>query len=349
MGVPEPELRQRSYDGASDGVDNGGRAESVLDVETITGMSPGLERITILNGPGATHGDFATSMVFLLSEALDANATGGALTDVVSVSWGACEPKVLEEFANVIPAIESIFQTAAVAGVTVVVASGDQGSSDCVSHAPPYELQGRAVDYPASSPWVTAVGGTNLLLADDNTIEKAGVWNDWPLILEGAIPSVGCDMSPCRPNPVWAGGGGVSSLFKRPPWQAFVNPNDVRVLPDVSFLADVYPAMIKYQDGQWSGAGNGTSQVAPIFASFVLYYNDWAEAKGRPRMGFANPSIYALGNKAPSVFHDVVEGDNIIGDNDARFNVECCSAKPGYDLATGWGSPLLDAVIAAVE
>jgi kumamolisin len=120
-------------------------------------------------------------------------------------------------------------------------------------------------------------------------------------------------------------------------------------VPDVAFLADVYPATLLHFQGGWLGGGNGTSQAAPIFAAMVLLLNESAASAGRPRTGFAPPLLYHLGRTAPDAFHDVVRGDNIIGDNEQRFDVDCCFAGEGYDLTSGWGSLLLDRALVAIE
>lgn len=201
--------------------------------------------------------------------------------------------------------------------------------------------------YPASSQWVSSVGGTNLELEADNTIRDAQVWNDWPLQLDRALPGVKCETPPCRPVPVWSGSGGQSILFDRPAWQAGrgVDPTGSRQVPDVAFLADIYPATVLYFEGEWGGRGNGTSQATPIFAAITMLLNE-SEAKwGRPRIGFANPLLYKLAAQAPQVFFDVVVGNNVIGDNERRFDVDCCFAHEGYDEASGWGSLLVDRAV----
>ncbi len=92
-------------------------------------------------------------------------------------------------------------------------------------------------------------------------------------------------------------------------------------------------------------AGRG---VEPIFASLVLLLNEAASSTGRPRVGFAPPLLYDLARRAPDAFLGVVDGDNIVGDNEHRFAVDCCFAGPGYDLTTGLGSLLLDRALAAL-
>jgi subtilase family serine protease len=348
LGLPPIPFQQVLVDDRGTPLDVG--VEATLDVETIAGIAPGLERLTLLTADIRTDADYWTYWPFLFSKALDASATGGVLTDVISVSWTiACEHFLPHE--SLIHVLESIFQTAAAAGVTVAIALGDQGSTACVPRSPPYDDAFLSVGYPGSSPWVTSVGATNLVLQPDNTIRDVQVWNDWPLALDRPLSDVECDTPPCRVAPVWGGGGGESVVFDRPHWQAGrgVDPVGSRQVPDLAFLGDIYPATLIHVRGDWSGEGNGTSQATPIFAAITLLLNEGAANAGRPRLGFANPLLYRLAARASRAYVDVVEGDNIVGDNEDRFDVDCCYAGPGYDKASGWGSLLLDRALDALE
>jgi len=348
LGLPRVPLEQVIVDDRGTAIPVG--AEATLDVETIAGLAPGLARLTLLTTTVETNAEFFTYWPLIFSRALDAATTGGRLTDVISVSWGVgCERELPSDV--LIDATEVLFQTAAAAGVTISAAAGDQGSTSCTTRHPPYEKRHVALAYPGSSPWVTSVGGTSLVLAADDSILDVRVWNDWPLQLEQPLPQVGCSTPPCRPAPVWAGAGGRSVVFERPPWQVGdgVETEAGRQAPDVAFLADIYPGTLLHLDGSWKGAGNGTSQAAPIFASLVLLLNEAAASAGRARVGFAPPLLYHLARSAPEAFVDVVQGDNVIGDNERRFDADCCFAGAGYDRTTGWGSLLLDRALAALE
>ena len=144
--------------------------EATLDVETIVGMAPDIDRITLINGYGATNGLWATYLPLVYAAALDASKTGGTLADVISVSWGECETAWLTStegtFDTVTAALEPILMTAAAAGVTVSLAAGDTGSTGCASMSPPFAENGGglSVGYPSGSAWTTAVGGTHLVL-----------------------------------------------------------------------------------------------------------------------------------------------------------------------------------------
>lgn len=350
FGLPMPTLAQVVIDGPAAATPPGG--EATLDLETLLGLAPGLERVTLVTAPVTTQVEALIYTLMLFSAALDSSLTGGVLTDVISVSYGIdCEPTIAgggAQGAAYVAALDAILQTAGAAGVTVAAGAGDQGSSACASRTPPFQPSELALLYPGSSAWLTSVGGTNVVLEPDNEIQSIGVWNDWPLQLDQAIPHLACDAPPCRPAPIWAGGGGQSILYDRPKWQVGrgVDLSAGRQVPDLAFLADIYPGTAIYYDGQWT-SGNGTSQATPIFAAITLLLNEHNASKRRPPIGFANPLLYTLARR-PSVFVDVVVGENVVGDQEERFAVDCCFAKPGFDMASGWGSLLVDRAVAAL-
>jgi kumamolisin len=165
------------------------------------------------------------------------------------------------------------------------------------------------VDFPASSPHVLACGGTSLV-ANGSTIESESVWND------GAQGG--------------SGGGGYSIVFDRPAWQAAVVTQAYRGVPDVAGDADPETGYSVRVDGKELVVG-GTSAVAPLWAGLIALLN----AKLNTRLGFVNPQLYAINRSAG--FHDITQGNN------GAFQ-----ARPGWDAATGLGSPdatgLLDAL-----
>ncbi|HEX3079010.1 MAG TPA: S53 family peptidase, partial [Puia sp.] len=185
--------------------------------------------------------------------------------------------------------------------VTITVAAGDNGSSD-------RETDGKAhVDFPASSPYAIACGGTRLL-SDSET-----VWND---------------------QDGWATGGGISDIFPVPDYQknislpASVNGNNKkgRGLPDIAANADSATGYNVLVDGQWTVVG-GTSAVAPLIAGLIALANQ----KLKRRVGFIQPKIYA---SSSAVFKDITEGNNITA-KDGGY-----TAGPGWDACTGLGVPL---------
>jgi subtilase family serine protease len=267
---------------------------------------------------------------------LDASQTGGEAPDVVSASFGACE--ALQMFFQgktaAVSIMESVLASAVAAGVSYLVATGDSGSSACL-HAlsflplPPDPAETvLSAQYPSTSAWVTAVGGTNLTLDDGNEIVSSGVWNDQAYELT---------------TPQYlAGTGGTSTMVARPWYQASGVPaGSMRVVPDVAAFADALPGYSILgpspspapvpDPGVWQPVG-GTSAATPLLAGATLLLDQLAMQRGQPTLGFWNPLLYTLASGGTSSILDITLG------TDDLFGVGCCSAATGFDLASGWGS-----------
>jgi kumamolisin len=213
---------------------------------------------------------------------------------VISISWGAPESGWTQQSMDT---FDSVAQEAAALGISITVASGDSGSSDGVNDG------NNHVDFPASCPHVLACGGTTLQSVN-GTYQKETVWNN------GAQGG--------------AGGGGYSSYFTRPAWQAAVVTQDNRGLPDVSGDADPQTGYTVQVDGQQMVFG-GTSAVAPLWAGLIALLNQTLKTQ----LGFINPKLYSI-NQSDG-FHDITVGNN-----------GAYPARPGWDAATGLGSPVAD-------
>jgi len=196
-------------------------------------------------------------------------------------------------------ALDSAAQDAAALGVTMCAAAGDNGSSDGVNDGANH------VDFPASSPHILACGGTSLQSAN-GVITSETVWND------GAQGG--------------ATGGGFSTQFPLPAWQASagIKPpsGGGRGVPDVAGDADPETGYNVLVDGQKLVFG-GTSAVAPLWSALIALLNE----KLGKSLGFLEPTLYALPGTS-GAFHDITKGSN------GAF-----SAGPGWDAATGLGSP----------
>jgi kumamolisin len=121
------------------------------------------------------------------------------------------------------------------------------------------------------------------------------------------------------------------------------------MVPDVAAFADESPGYAIVCSGGVQGCRGGgqsiayvggTSAAAPLVAGMIALWTQQARANGLPRPGFAPPLLYSLAQRQPQAFIDVTE------DGNALFGDPCCPARPGYDLATGWGSPLASVVAA---
>lgn len=239
---------------------------------------------------------------------------------VLSISWGFTEGQDIWT-SQAVRAVNQAFQSAALLGVTICCASGDDGSQDQLADGHAH------VDFPASSPYVLACGGTSIQLSGREVAGET-VWNDGPRTSGGG-----------------AGGGGISDMNDAPPWQRgliqpSVNPGHRvgRGVPDVAGNADGNSGYTILVDGQVATNVGGTSAVAPLWAGLIARVN---QHLGKP-VGFINPLLYTSLSRA-GVFHDITVGNN----DPTNGVIGGYSARPGWDPCTGWGSPdgglLLDA------
>jgi kumamolisin len=310
LGIPLPQVVSVSVNGAQNrptGNPNGPDGEVMLDIEVAGAVAPGA-KIVVYFARNTDQG-------FL-------RAINRAVLDrvhrpsVISISWGGPESSWTQQSLN---AFNSAFHAAGHMGVTVCVASGDGGSTD----GQPGRLA--HVDFPASSPYVLACGGTRLE-ASGGSISAETVWNDGP---QGG-----------------GGGGGISEYFPLPPWQAnagvppSVNPGHHvgRGVPDLAGNADENTGYKVRVDGTDTVIG-GTSAVAPLTAGLVALVN---QELGTP-VGYLNPLLYSKLGKS-NAFHDITQGNN-----DLTGNLGAYKAGPGWDACSGFGSPNGSAILAALQ
>jgi hypothetical protein len=265
------------------------------------------------------------------------------LAQVMSTSFGSCEQNmgpVGTAFYN------SLWQQAAAEGITSFVSSGDNGGAGCDSPGGGTYASGLAVNGIASTPYNVAVGGTQF----DDTDNPSAYWsatNDPTTGLSalGYIPEKVWNESSNDPTPplpsLWAGSGGVSTLYAKPNWQTApgVPPDGKRDLPDISLSAAAHDGYLICFNGS-CGFGTdgfyvlgGTSASSPAAAGIMALVN---QKQAGQKQGIANYVLYKLAS-TPGVFHDTVKGDNKVPDANGQYTVGY-SAAPGYDLATGLGS-----------
>ncbi|MCO5318592.1 MAG: S53 family serine peptidase [Microthrixaceae bacterium] len=307
--------------------DSSAADETILDASVMTAVAPALERLDIYvvgSEESDQTEDDSLDLMRMFEVPLDAVLAGAPAPDVVSASFGLCEaaPTFWNRRSAIVGITEDILAASAAAGIAWVVSTGDSGASGCQANfvTPDYEVKARSVEYPGSSAWVTAVGGTNLTLDAENDIASSGVWNDteYPSPF-GSLP--------------YGGTGGVSELVTRPSWQDSVSSvaGGARAVPDVSLFADRFPGYAIFGPGGWEAVG-GTSAAAPLFAGILALLGQQAEVSGQPGIGFASPLLYELGTTGSDALMDITLGDNDVHD------IGCCAATVGYDLASGWGS-----------
>ena len=284
------------------------------------------------------------------------------LASVMSLSFGDCEADLGSEnqFYN------NLWSEAAAQGISVFVAAGDSGSADCdvpVSYNSKGANMtkpasgGLAVNGLASTPFNVAVGGTEFNDASGTYWNSTMDAHHASAI--GYIPEVVWQESSyttpgAAGNNLYAGAGGVSSLYSTPPWQTgngvpAADPGAAsqhhRYLPDVSLSAAGHDGYVMEQEGVLYLVA-GTSVSSPSFAGIMAIVNQYTGT----RNGNPNLRLYPLAAQAPSVFHDITSGTNAVpcaggspgcsaaapGTNIGHMNGY--SAGAGYDLATGWGS-----------
>ncbi len=304
LGLPNVSVTAVSVGGAHNaptGDAGGPDGEVVLDIEVAGAVAPGA-RLAVYFAPNTDQG-------FL-------EAVNAAIHDrtrkpsVISISWGAAESQWT---AQAMDAFNAAFHDAALLGISVCVAAGDNGSTDGESDGANH------ADFPASSPWVLACGGTSLL-ASNGRIQSETVWNDGT---NGG-----------------ATGGGVSSHFSRPAYQSGCNipaPHGTantsgRGVPDISAVADPATGYTVLVDGTEMVVG-GTSAVAPLWAGLIALMN---EQLGK-NLGWFHPALYGTVAQHQAL-NDVTSGTN------GGF-----SATKGWDACTGLGSPNGQAILNALR
>ncbi len=301
--------------------------EATLDLEVLDAAAPNLKAIDIYE----TRADAANTLLALTAPLQNP----GYRPQVISASLGLCEQALRGAIGRGgIDNTEAALAMAAASGTTFLASSGDQGSADCVNSSG-RSLHELAVNFPASSPWVTGVGGTNFLLNAANQITSEVVWND------------------AQVQPGSAGGGGPSQLFPRPYYQNGTVHHNHRGVPDVSMLADIVPGYAIYctasidcsHERPWEAVG-GTSAATPLLAGGVALVDQELREHHRQDLGLANPLLYRLGRSSLStqVFTDVLFYGNDVGTEipGNGHPLGCCSAAHGFDLASGWGSVNVD-------
>ncbi|WP_323123782.1 S53 family peptidase [Burkholderia alba] len=296
--------------------DDTGQGEWGMDAQAIVGISGGVKKLIFYtSGGNATYnwlsgkynstGNTNASLLSVINKAVSDNSA-----KVINMSWGLPECDGVPSWAD------SAFKLGVTQGQTFVAATGDNGTYSCLNTDGSAPENGSystnkalSVNYPASSPYVVAVGGTTLNTSTSDAYISEAVWP--------------------------YSGGGVSGSEPTPSWQSSTYLN--RELPDLAFDADwtnsgiamyltqsTTSGIAKSQFGYVNG---GTSLAAPLFVGA------WArlESANNNGMGFAAPAIYTYASTFP--FHDVTTGNN-----------GYYSATAGRDNATGWGSFDIQAV-----
>ncbi len=305
------QLLPASFDDASECGASGWYAEQTLDVEAVQAIAPAAS-IEYVAGSDCTFQSLLDAVTTIVDN---------HLADVVSNSWAASEQGLTS--VDTLP-FDQVFEEGATEGIGFDFASGDCGYNDprtqCGNADGSDELR---ANFPTSSPWVTGVGGTSLAIGKHDNYEWETGWGDmvvplrrgrWKPAPPGSYPA----------DYAYGGGGGTSTLYPQPSYQAGVVPRALatrlpggqsatalmREVPDVAMDADpatgfLYGQTVRLRSGkdgfQLSRIG-GTSLSSPLFAGLEA---DAAQDTGRRELGFVNPTLYAMAGT--TAYHDVTD------------------------------------------
>lgn len=337
----------------------GDESESDLDLEYSGGMGTGATIYFVYVGNNPNYSVFDS-----IQYAVDTR-----IAPIISISYGACETDLSSsDFST----LESIMEQGASQGQSIISASGDNGSTSCYgdSGLTTAQQEALAVNYPASSAYVTGLGGTEFPSSDvsssNTTYWQSANGSDLVNSAKSYIPEQtwNDDSSSNTQNPLAASGGGTSVLTSRPSWQTGVTgipSGSYRLVPDISLSSSPANAGYLYcsSDSQATGitgsctngfrdssdkyltVAGGTSFAAPIFAGMLSIINQKENSTGQ---GLVNSMLYKLAADSgtyASAFHDITTGGN-----QCTAGSQYCSsagaskyaATTGYDEATGLGS-----------
>lgn len=271
------------------GTDTSGIDEWDLDSQTVTSMAgAAIGTLYFYNAASLSDADLTTDFAQVESD---------YKVSAVNVSLGECESGADSDGS--MAADDAIFKLAAAQGQTFFAASGDGGAdTGCNSQRGLV----KSVSYPASSPWVVAVGGTTLSTSG-NTWAGETAWSD--------------------------SGGGTSKYETAQSWQSSVTGSTSREVPDVAMDANPDSGALIIVNGASEQVG-GTSLATPLATGTWVR----VESAHGSSLGFAASPIYAAVGKTPTPYHDVTSGGNgLLGTGLFGY-----SAKAGYDEVTGWGT-----------
>jgi kumamolisin len=266
-------------------------------LQAIIGQAPGAEILLHLATP-----DEQGCIAALAAAIHDADAP----VDILCLPWGGAEA---EWSAAAAPAIDALLQDAALLGISVCAASGDHGAAAGSDDGQ------AATRLPAASPHALACGAAAL----DPLGLDPQVWNESALVASGG-----------------ASGGGISTCFAVPAWQAPHNPplsvtslRPGRGVPDVAALAAPWPGLLCRIGGLPMAAG-GTGIATALWAALLARIGERLGASP----GFVAPWLYAQPSAPPRWCRDIC-----VGGNETTGHVGGYFARPGWDPCTGLGTP----------
>ncbi len=311
VGITSKPVERRPVPDGYKPVVGDGTDEVNLDIDIVRAIAPAA---TIIDYETDPNESFATALSAILDD---------GRANIVTNSWGGCEidwPKAERDL------IDTQLDRAVAQGISIFAASGDSGAFSC-AHQRDVNDDRLSALYPSVSPDVISVGGTFLWVREDGTYLREAAW-------EESLGNAGT-------------GGGPSKDYPRPTWQvaAGLDPSgDFRETPDVAGPADADSGLIfahtpKGDTEPVFEPTSGTSAATPFWAASMLLVQQLAAQQGLGPLPSLGPLLYqiAASPTSPPAFHDVTLAGNLHD-----------SAGPGWDAATGLGSPDVTALAAAI-
>lgn len=320
-GLPDPPsftilapLGKIAYNPASTDM-QGWAFETTLDVEWSHAMAPDANIVLMTSPVSETQGVQGLPEFLYLEQ----YAVSHHIGNIISQSWATTEETLFTTGGHqILNQFNQFYKDAGAKGITFLASAGDSGSAGGNINGTLYPYP--VVGFPASSPYVTAVGGTSLYASTSGSYQHETVWD----------------------NTIGAGGGGISRYFQEPGYEKNnLSASDQKLLnggrglPDISWNADPDTTILLYASFQPLKAGyygvGGTSEGAPQWAGIIA---DGNQMVGHP-LGFINPALYAIGHSDnyASSYHDITVGNN------GFAGITGYNATTGWDAATGWGTP----------
>jgi subtilase family serine protease len=322
FGLPDPQLSIIAPLGNSQPSATGWAAETTLDVEWAHAFAPDAKIVVLVSPVDETEGVQGLPEFLKLEQ----YALRHHLADVISQSWGATEDTLLTPAGRqIVNSFHQFYAEAAAQGVSTVAGSGDDGAAG-IDLSLKKLFPNPAVGYPASDPYVLAVGGTQL------TVDSAGT----------VIDETGWSRS----------GGGVSKLFPEPAYQKGLSAEvqhmlaGHRGLPDVAADASSSSGLLIFVGGHWHTVG-GTSAAAPLWAGILAL----ADGLAHHGLGSVNPYLYELACSArtSSDLRDITTGGSLGPSQDGtKLAGPGFQAMVGWDAVTGLGSPRAATLVPAL-
>ncbi len=342
-------------------------AESDLDLEYSGTIAKGANIYFVYTGSSTNY-----DVISALEYAIDTR-----IAPILTLSYGDCE---YDTGQAEITSLDSFLAQASAQGQTFINSAGDSGSTSCYGDSISTALQEQLnASYPASSPYATAVGGTEFVQAD-TTSTASTYWNSSGTtdLVSSAIQYI--------PETAWnddsstnglsSGGGGISTYEARPTWQTGVPgipSGTYRLVPDVSLDSSALSTNAPYLYCSSAGSSTtgvtgscangfrdstntyltvagGTSFAAPIFAGMLAIIEQRIGGNG---LGNINPTLYSLASNSitySTAFHDITSGNNecLAGANYcSTAGASAYTTGTGYDEATGLGSVDLNNLMTA--